>query len=31
VADPAMAAAIDDLEAVTTMTRRLGSYPSPDA
>jgi len=31
VADPAMAAALDDLAAVTTMTRRLGSYPSPDA
>ncbi len=31
VADPPMAAAIDDLGAVTTMTRRLGSYPSPDA
>ncbi len=31
VADPAMAAALDDLGEVTTMTRRLGSYPSPDA
>lgn len=31
VADPPMAAAIDALGAVTTMTRRLGSYPSPDA
>jgi prephenate dehydratase len=31
IADPSMAAAIDDLGAVTTMTRRLGSYPSPDA
>jgi prephenate dehydratase len=31
IADPAMAAALDDLGAVTTMTRRLGSYPSPDA
>ena len=31
IADPSMAAALDDLGAVTTMTRRLGSYPSPDA
>lgn len=31
IADPSMAAAIDALGAVTTMTRRLGSYPSPDA
>ena len=30
-ADPAMAAALDDLGAVTTTTRHLGSYPSPDA
>lgn len=29
--DPAMAAALDELGMVTTMTRRLGSYPSPDA
>jgi prephenate dehydratase len=29
--DPAMAAAIDALAAVTTMTRVLGSYPSEDA
>lgn len=29
--DPAMAAALDDLDSVTTMTRRLGSYPSPNA
>jgi len=28
--DPAMAAALDELITVTTMTRRLGSYPSPD-
>ncbi len=31
IADPEMAAALDDLAAVTTTTRRLGSYPSPDA
>ena len=31
VADPAMAAAIAKLDEVTTMTRVLGSYPSPDA
>lgn len=31
IAEPAMAAAIADLGGVTTMTRRLGSYPSPDA
>ncbi len=31
IADPTMAAALDDLAAVTTTTRRLGSYPSPDA
>lgn len=30
-ADPAMAAALDGLGAVTTRTRVLGSYPSPDA
>ena len=29
--DPAMAAALDEVRAVTTMTRVLGSYPSPDA
>jgi prephenate dehydratase len=29
--DPSMAAALDELGTVTTMTRRLGSYPSPDA
>ncbi len=29
--DPAMAAALDGLASVTTMTRVLGSYPSPDA
>jgi prephenate dehydratase len=31
VADPAMAAALDEVRGVTTMTRVLGSYPSPDA
>jgi prephenate dehydratase len=31
IADPAMAAAIGELDDVTTMTRVLGSYPSPDA
>ncbi len=31
VADPAMAAALDEVRGVTTMTRILGSYPSPDA
>ena len=31
VADPAMAAALDDLGGVTTMIRVLGSYPSADA
>jgi prephenate dehydratase len=31
IAEANMAAALDDLDAVTTMTRRLGSYPSPDA
>ncbi|MGH2477903.1 MAG: prephenate dehydratase [Candidatus Limnocylindrales bacterium] len=31
VADPAMAAALAEVRAVTTMTRLLGSYPSPDA
>jgi prephenate dehydratase len=30
IADPSMAAALDELRAVTTMVRRLGSYPSPD-
>lgn len=30
-ADPAMAAALQGLHDVTTMTRILGSYPSPDA
>ncbi len=30
-AEPAMAAALDEVRVVTTMTRRLGSYPSPDA
>ena len=30
-ADPAMAAALDEVRGVTTMTRLLGSYPSPDA
>ena len=29
--DPAMAAALESLASVTTMTRVLGSYPSPDA
>jgi prephenate dehydratase len=31
VAEPAMAAALDEVRGVTTMTRILGSYPSPDA
>jgi prephenate dehydratase len=31
VAEPAMAAALDEVRGVTTMTRVLGSYPSPDA
>ena len=31
VADPAMRAALDEVRGVTTMTRVLGSYPSPDA
>ena len=31
VADPAMTAALDEVRGVTTMTRVLGSYPSPDA
>jgi prephenate dehydratase len=31
VADPRMAAALDEVRGVTTMTRVLGSYPSPDA
>jgi prephenate dehydratase len=31
VADPAMVAALDEVRGVTTMTRVLGSYPSPDA
>ncbi|HUP55543.1 MAG TPA: prephenate dehydratase [Methylomirabilota bacterium] len=30
-AEPAMAAALDEVRGVTTMTRLLGSYPSPDA
>jgi prephenate dehydratase len=30
LADPAMAAALDEVRGVTTMTRILGSYPSPD-
>jgi prephenate dehydratase len=30
-ADPEMAAALDEVRSVTTMTRVLGSYPSPDA
>jgi prephenate dehydratase len=30
-ADPAMATALDEVRGVTTMTRVLGSYPSPDA
>ena len=28
---PAMAAALEEIRGVTTMTRVLGSYPSPDA
>ena len=31
VSDPAMEAALDEVRGVTTMTRVLGSYPSPDA
>ena len=31
VADPAMAAALEGLEAVTTTTRVLGSYPVAEA
>jgi prephenate dehydratase len=31
VADAEMAAALDEVRGVTTMTRVLGSYPSPDA
>jgi prephenate dehydratase len=31
VADPAMTAALDEVRGETTMTRILGSYPSPDA
>jgi prephenate dehydratase len=31
VPDPEMAAALDEVRGVTTMTRVLGSYPSPDA
>ena len=31
VAEPAMAAALEEVRGVTTMTRVLGSYPSPDA
>jgi prephenate dehydratase len=31
LADPSMAAALDEVRGVTTMTRVLGSYPSPDA
>jgi prephenate dehydratase len=31
MADPAMAAALEEVRDVTTMTRVLGSYPSPDA
>jgi prephenate dehydratase len=31
VADPAMTEALDEVRGVTTMTRVLGSYPSPDA
>ena len=31
VRDPAMEAALDEVRGVTTMTRVLGSYPSPDA
>jgi prephenate dehydratase len=30
LADPEMAAALDEVKGVTTMTRVLGSYPSPD-
>jgi prephenate dehydratase len=30
VADPEMAAALEEVKGVTTMTRVLGSYPSPD-
>jgi prephenate dehydratase len=30
VAEPAMAAALDEVRGVTTLTRVLGSYPSPD-
>jgi prephenate dehydratase len=30
-ADPAMSAALDEVRQVTTMSRVLGSYPSPDA
>ena len=30
VAEPAMAAALDEVRGVTTMARVLGSYPSPD-
>jgi prephenate dehydratase len=31
VAEPEMAAALEEVRGVTTMTRVLGSYPSPDA
>jgi prephenate dehydratase len=31
VAEPAMAAALQEIRGVTTMTRLLGSYPSPDS
>jgi len=31
LADPAMSAALDEVRQVTTMSRVLGSYPSPDA
>jgi prephenate dehydratase len=31
MANPEMAAALDEVRGVTTMTRVLGSYPSPDA
>jgi len=31
LAEPAMAAALEEVRRVTTMTRVLGSYPSPDA
>jgi prephenate dehydratase len=31
IADPAMAAALEEVRGVTTLTRVLGSYPSPDA